>query len=490
MTQSVDEIVKVFITAATTFPDGFDFGSANILGTSDVISTEERIRVYNDSKSVLADFGSTSEEYKSANIFFSRNPRPVRLHISRWVNTASKANLLGGLGGTELIAEWMIVTDGSFRITVDGVAANVTGLDFSGSTSFDNVASVVQTGLQAAGFANSTCVYNANEKRFVVASGTSGVSSTISTLTTATASVGTDISGLGGSKFLNGAAPSGIAINGLNAESVEDALGIIEQKNNTWYMLSCTKSIRDDSNVLGVASWVSSRRKLYFTVTNDTGTLDANNTTNVAYLLNQLNHSRVVVIYNKDDQYSDSSLMSYGAVNDAGSTTWKFKELSAGITPSNELTSTQSNIAKSRESNVYTTVSGVNMISEGVVANGEFIDIVRGIDALQFEIQRSVFGRLAVTGKIPYTDAGVALLIAEVELILQKFTNSNFLAPRNIFDSNGEYLNTDPAFTVTAIPVFQVPPAQRADRVSPDINFTAYLAGAIHFVTIRGLLSV
>lgn len=490
MSIPISSIVDVQITRDTSFPDGFSFNSVNLLGTSDVITTDERIRFYQTIDEVQSDFGTSAEEYKAALIYFSNNPRPPSLYISRWANVDTNAQLRCGLGATTAIAEWSVVADGSFRISIDGVAANVTTLNFTSSTTLSNVALVIQNGLVAAGFAGATCVYSTSEGRFIIKSGTAGITSTITVLSTSTATVGTDISGLGGTPFLDGAA-NGITVQGIAAEQIDAALGLIEDKNNQWYMLACVSSVRDDSDARAVASWCEARVKMFINATNDTGTIDTGNTSNIAYELNALNRVRTTLIYHKEaTQYPDLGICAYGGITEPGSATLKFKTLPGGITTSDELKSNQAKIATGRGCNVYVNIAGKRMVQEGTVIGGEFFDIMRGVDAMTFEIERNVFGLLASKPKIPMTDSGVALIIAEVSSSLLKFVNIGFLAARDFYDEAGEYERSEPAYNITAAPISTLSAAQRADRIAPDIIFTAYLAGAIHFVKIRGTVTV
>lgn len=101
------------------------------------------------------------------------------------------------------------ITDGSFRITIGTTTANVTNLDFSSCNTYDDAATVIQNGIQAAsgdsGFTGAVCghfmarfEYN-NEAyllhNFAIIAGVRGIN--VGYLTTATSNVGTDISGYG-----------------------------------------------------------------------------------------------------------------------------------------------------------------------------------------------------------------------------------------------------------------------------------------------------
>jgi hypothetical protein len=61
---------------------------------------------------------------------------------------------------------------------------------------------------------------------------------------------------------------------------------------------------------------------------------------------------------------------------------------------------------------VYTTRGGVNVTEDGVVASGEYIDIIRGIDWLESRLEVAIFTNLVNKRKIPYDDGGIASALA------------------------------------------------------------------------------
>lgn len=87
---------------------------------------------------------------------------------------------------------WDSITNGSFRITIDGTQRDVTGLNFSGIVTMNDVATVIQTGLRAVTGSTETVVWSTNH--FVI---TSANTTSISAITeTSSTGSGTDISGV------------------------------------------------------------------------------------------------------------------------------------------------------------------------------------------------------------------------------------------------------------------------------------------------------
>lgn len=83
MSLSLSKIVDVNISISPLSQQLAGFGLINIIGTTNVISTTERFRLYSSIDGVADDFDSADEEYKAATIVFSQIPRPSQIIISR-----------------------------------------------------------------------------------------------------------------------------------------------------------------------------------------------------------------------------------------------------------------------------------------------------------------------------------------------------------------------------------------------------------------------
>jgi len=128
--------------------------------------------------------------------------------------------------------------------------------------------------------------------------------------------------------------------------------------------------------------------------------------------------------------------------------------------------------------NYYIPIAGINITVNGWDSAGEFFDIVWGIDALTSQIQVDVFALLAGSPKVPYTDAGVDLIKSVIQSDLALFS-----------DPQHQFIALTPAPTVSAPPVSTINASVRASRVFPSVTFSGKLAGAIHELTIAGVLT-
>lgn len=271
----------------------------------------------------------------------------------------------------------------------------------------------------------------------------------------------------------------GLIINPLVATgTVTDDLDAIENVDSDWYALAYTD--RTKAVVQAIAGWVESRTKIFGTASDDTtiiNTAAGADTTSIAALLNQAGYVRSFVMYHQDanSDYPECAWFGRCLPTTPGSITWKFKTLNS-ISYS-DLTSNQSMNARNKKANTYEFIGGVGITREGTMAQGEFIDIIRGIDWLTARIQEFVYALLVNSPKVPYTDAGIAAVEAEVRRALDLGVSNSFIAE-------------DPEYTVTVPRASAVSPADKAARILRNVDFTATLAGAIHAVDINGIVSV
>jgi hypothetical protein len=260
-------------------------------------------------------------------------------------------------------------------------------------------------------------------------------------------------------------------------------LGAINGADVDWYGLLIDSN--SELEVEAAAGWAESNDKLFGAQSADTACADSGSTTDVAADLQTSNYFRSPAFFHPDIGTTTSWLAAgmFGdrLPADPGSDTWKFKTV-AGVS-SYVLSETEKTNLHAKNMFTYTVIAGVAVTEQGKVPAGEWVDVVRGIDWLKARMRERVFGLLVGAEKVPYTDAGVDLVAAQVRAQLRQGVSVELLAP-GIPGST-----TDPPPVVTAPLVADVDPVDRANRVLPDVEFSARLAGAIHAVQINGTVS-
>ncbi len=489
MTIPVSSVVNVSIAIGATFPARAGFGTLNIVTEeTGVIGIAERIRSYQNLDGVAADWGSNTEVLKAATAYFSQQPKPTSLKVSTRYSTDQSAQLRGGSVVDE--TDLLLVADGSFAISIDGDAQDITGLDFTDAeVTLDDIAASIQVALQAVasgGYIAATCVHDGS--RFFITSGTTGVSSTISFLTPVSPTTGTDISSL-----LQMQQGEGTKSDGIAGENITASLNAIQNIDSDWYGLLFTKEVRDgflvntEPAVTAAAAWCEARVKVFGNTSNDLDVLDSVTTNDIASILQNSNYRRTMTTFSSfADQYPSASILGRAfTVNFSqvdSTITLKFKQM-PGITVE-QLTQSQKAVLDSKSANALITVGTSDMFAESFMANGVFFDEVHGVDWLTNAIETNVFGYLLTrTTKVPYTNKGIAALEQQVIKALDEAVNNGLIAPGETIDS--EFLGT--GYKVTTIPAEDINQSDKEARHYPGLSFIVLGAGAIHSVQINGV---
>jgi hypothetical protein len=170
MALSVSNIVRVTINLAPQAAATRSFGTLMIAGDSDVINGKERFRAYSGIDGVAGDFGLEAPEYLAASLYFGQSPKPASLFIGRWLREASAALNLGGIltVAQQAMSNWTAISSGAFDIDVDGTTYNLSGLDFTGASNLNGVASIITAAFGGA----AECTWNGSY--FTITSGTTG----------------------------------------------------------------------------------------------------------------------------------------------------------------------------------------------------------------------------------------------------------------------------------------------------------------------------
>jgi hypothetical protein len=267
-----------------------------------------------------------------------------------------------------------------------------------------------------------------------------------------------------------------------SGEDWSDAMDAIEAFDPDWYALAITE--RTQSDVLDVAAWVEAgARHLFGTADHDVNILDGGVSSDLASQLQTLDYDRTLLLFHEDaaTTYPEAAWIGDGFAKDPGSVTMAFRQLT-GVN-ANILTVTQSNAARNKNANTYEEIGGKIVMRDGVVASGEFIDIMRDADWLQTQLEEGIFNLLADADKIPYDDGGIASVESVVRQKLDAAITAGFLTPRPDLYGGQPYLVTVPASA-------DVPQADKANRILRNVDFTATIAGAIHKVEVNGRVAV
>jgi hypothetical protein len=484
MSLSVSRLVNVTINLSPLAAARRSFGILCIAGDSNVIDVSERIRSYTALESVATDFGTSAPEYLAAALYFSQSPKPKTLNIARWARTATAGFVKGTVLSTaeKLLSAWTVITNGGFKITVDGGSeVNITGLDFSAETTLNGVAAVITADLTGA-----VCTWDGS--RFIITSSTTGVSSSISNLIAPTS--GTDISAqLKLTLALRAANVAGIA-----AESPVACTTILANKSSSWYGLqfaaSTMPSVSENVAVAGLIQGLTISRIFGVTITN-TSVLEEAITDDLASQLKALLYTRSCTQYSAN-AYAIASLFGRAfSVNFAAnrSTITLMYKQEPGVV-AEELTETQALVLKDKRCNVFVGYDNDTAIVQyGVMSGPAYFDEIHGLDWFQNAVQNAEYNLLYTSGtKIPQTDAGSNQLVNAVSGVCEEAVNNGLVAPGQWNADGfgqlqrGAYLKT--GYYIYVAPMALQEQSEREQRKAPPIQVALKLAGAIQEIDV------
>lgn len=276
------------------------------------------------------------------------------------------------------------------------------------------------------------------------------------------------------------------------------ALQAIQEADDAWYGISILN--RNSDQQLSVAAYIEQQIKIFGCASADSDIVDTTasyDTTTIIAQCKALSYFRTWVIYKEDswggsdDQWADVALFGRMLTYDPDVETaeWSYKTLT-GVTTDN-LTSTQEtnawgdllNGSGGKNCNTYETVGGEYVTIPGKVAAGEWISIITGRDWLYARITESILYCYTNNKKIPFTDAGIALIAAQISAWFEKGIQTQYLY------RDAETFGP-PGYSVTYPKRSQISVSDLANHVLKNVEGNATVAGAILVTSLTVNLSV
>lgn len=446
----LDSVVTVTITTATVSVSQAGFGVPLIAAYFLPAIFPERVRSYTSVNDMVTDgFATTDAAYRAANAIFSQNPKIPTLKIGR--RALAPTQLIHGTPVEPAVAAVRIYT-----ATINGTAFAFT--TDATPTVAEIVAGVV--GLINLGAEPMTAADVGTTHMTL----TADVPGDVNTVVLSDDSDGEDLW-----TYKDESVDPGIATD----------LGNIELEDSDWYGLVIDNQSEDE--ILAAAAWVESNLKLFCCSTMDTD-VTTTSTTDIASDLKAAAYARTSISYHHlVYQFMGAAWMGRMFPSDPGTSTWNAQTLAGvTVTPGSILSSTVIGKLEGKYCNYYVEIGGVNVTREGKVSDNEWIDVVRGVDWTRARIQENVWSilvnRSAALSKVPFTDSGIAAVQGQIQ------------APLLQGESRGLYVQGESLVTVPK--AADVATASKLLRLLPDMDFSAVLAGAIHEVSVTGVVSV
>lgn len=193
-------------------------------------------------------------------------------------------------------------------------------------------------------------------------------------------------------------------------------------------------------------------------------------------------YARTVVFYcSPTDEYKlpVAALVGEAAGRAAGSFTYK-NIILKGIEPQ-DVSDSQIEAIHKAGGITFVTKAGDNVTSEGIVANGEYIDIIDSEDYIIQQLAYQTQKLLNTAGKIPYDNNGIAMLESVAVNVMQDAYNNGIIAATE---------NGSADYTVSYAAREDTEATDRAERKYISGTFSFALAGAVHKVEITGEITI
>lgn len=269
-----------------------------------------------------------------------------------------------------------------------------------------------------------------------------------------------------------------------STETPSAALNACLRESADWYGVALASRVEAD--VLDAAEWVESNERLFGVSSDQAGIIDAAVSSDIASKCQQKQYFRTHVWYH--GQARSEAIEAAVAANRftyyPGGETWANARL-AGVTYDN-LAEGQALAAHAKNANTFEQMRNFAVTQNGKVAAGEWIDVIRGRDWLAEQVKINVASQLInADGKVPYTDAGILVIVNGIRQALMLGQARGLIAPDEIDDAGRKI----PGFVITVPRAASISPNDKANRILRDLKFSARLAGAIHVAEIKGNLT-
>jgi hypothetical protein len=247
-------------------------------------------------------------------------------------------------------------------------------------------------------------------------------------------------------------------------------LAAIRDANASWYGLALDSNSK--AEVVAAAAWARAYNILFAYDSTDAAAASGTSGNTLATLAS-LNEPNTFGVYKATSNldWAGLALMARQFGNNPGTSTSVFKTLAGVYT--DDLSETVITSINNQRGTCYVEVSGQSVTwgpDGGKVADGEWIDIVRGTHWLEARIAESILGAFVANEVIPFTDKGVEILKNAVRapMIQATLQGSQVLIPDTV--------------QITSSPISG---QNRGARVFDGIFAQAELSGAIHKTTVK-----
>lgn len=512
---SLADIVNVTFTLQNPGVTAAGFGVPLIV--SHTANWAERTRTYSSLSAVGVDFGAATPEYLAAQKMFSQTTGIQQIMIGRAANKPTQQYDVGAAS---------VVVNGVYKLR----AACDNGSNVWTSQEADYTANPATAWASGTAYTQGQVVVNDSPAKYYVcitsgtSAGSGGPTGTLADITDNTvhwmyaggsATVGTttndaivyglkllvdalaapalpvttSLQGSVGSKTLRltaSAAGTFFIVEALDMNYLSVAqdhadpgiaadLAAIKQASSAWYGL--VTLYNSSLLVQAAAAWVEANTKLYIVASSDSTIATVAYSVGGADVFNKLFDAAYArtgpIFHTAPDDFADAAEIARWFPIDPGGDDWRLKTLT-GVTIKAYTDTWITNI-KAKCANYYSDLGGANVVQgEGKVSANEYIDVIRFRDWYVARLQERIANLLIQAEKIPFTDAGIALVEKEIKAQNSAGVRAGGIAPNT----------ADTPIVVTVPSLASISSADKQARWLKGVTSTWTLAGAIHKLSV------
>jgi hypothetical protein len=421
---------------------------------------QERTRTYTSIAGVEADFAATTPEFLAAEAAFSQKFQPTAFMIGRGANKPTQVHT---------ITIKTVISTAGFVYKV-----NVFYLGVLQSASFTTVGSDTNDTIVAGLVSAINALAAPALASTATATGTIGSHIVTITANTPASNTWIAVEPLASSVTSTG---TGVADTMEVAQTTADPgvltdLDNIFQESDLWYGLLLL--FKSSATVLAAAGFVESNLRLFVVSSADTqcATVADSSASDVLHALKAASRARTAPGYHpRDYEFFDAAEVGRWFPISPGGDNWRMKTLS-GPTPV-AYTATHKTNLKAKHANYYYIFGGLNVVGgEGTVSDNEYIDVIRGIDWWSARVSSRIANLVIQSEKVPFTDAGIAKVEAEV-----RAQNDEGIA--------AGLINPSPKPLVSAPLAADVSSSDKQSRTLNNVRTSWVLAGAINHLVVN-----
>lgn len=460
-----------------------------LLTTNSLMPTSAMVRLFNNADEVADFFGGTSGEYDFAAHYFLGYDNSFKKPRTLAVGLRVPSDLAGWLRGgknTATLAALQAVTDGAMEIEVDGTSVSLSSVDFSGDTSFSDVAATLTTAFSSA----ATVTFDSFTNAFQITSNTVGATSSV-TYASAPAS-GTDLSSL-----LNLTQEAGAILSpGVAAMTPAENFAEIKNITDNWVSFTNLYTATDDE-MLALAEWATAQGIDYFYVPWD----------------DNADLADITVDTSIADKMADANVAATGGVYDSTPQTAAFVAGTIASIDWNRRNGTIT-LAHKKQSGLAARVTDAatasaletkkwNFMGNYATRNDQFIRFFPGcmfgdykyidpyINAIWLKnvMQVSIMNGLGNVGRVPYNEAGYTLIRAWIQDPVNRARNNGIIdVGLNLSESQKAQIIQEVGYDISKelytngyyVQIDDPGASIRVNRESPTISLYYTYAGSVH----------